>query len=116
MAETDFAELTSVIGYAIELVGVAVIVFGALLATLQLLRRWRQTASEERYFNFRRGLGRSMMLGLEFLVAGDIIGTVVVTPSIGDVISLGLVVLIRTVLVFTIHLEVEGRWPWQAAN
>jgi len=54
-----------------------------------------------------------MMLGLEFLVAGDIIRTVVVAHSITDVASLGLLVLIRTVLVFTIHLEVEGCWPWQ---
>ncbi len=54
-----------------------------------------------------------MLLGLEFLVAGDIIRTVVVANSISDVASLGLIVLIRTVLVFTIHLELEGRWPWQ---
>jgi uncharacterized membrane protein len=54
-----------------------------------------------------------MLLGLDFLVAGDIIRTVTVTHSITGVLSLGLIVLIRTLLVFTIHLEVEGRWPWQ---
>jgi uncharacterized membrane protein len=56
-----------------------------------------------------------MMLGLEFLVAGDIIRTVLVAHSISDLLSLGLLVLIRTVLVFTIHLETEGHWPWQPA-
>ena len=66
------------------------------------------------YHNFRREMGRAMLVGLEFLVAGDIIRTVVVTDTITGVASLGLVVLIRTVLVFTIHLEVEGHWPWQA--
>jgi uncharacterized membrane protein len=54
-----------------------------------------------------------MLLGLDFLVAGDIIRTVTVARSISGVASLGLIVLIRTLLVFTIHLEVEGRWPWQ---
>lgn len=57
-----------------------------------------------------------MLVGLEFLVAGDIIRTVVVIDTITDVASLGLVVVIRTVLVFTIHLEVEGHWPWQASK
>ena len=56
------------------------------------------------------------MLGLEFLIAGDIIRTVVVAHSLADILSLGLLVLIRTVLVFTIHLELEGRWPWQPAT
>ena len=54
-----------------------------------------------------------MLLGLNFLVAGDIIRTVIVSHSISNVASLGLIVLIRTFLVFTIHLEVEGQWPWQ---
>ena len=52
---------------------------------------------------------------MEFLVAGDIIRTVVIAHSLAEVASLGMIVLIRTVLVFTIHLEVEGRWPWQPA-
>ncbi len=54
-----------------------------------------------------------MMVGLEFLVAGDIIRTIIVAHTLTDIGGLGLLVLIRTVLVFTIHLEVEGRWPWQ---
>ena len=53
------------------------------------------------------------MTSMSFLEAGDIIRTVVVVDTITDVASLGLVVVIRTVLVFTIHLEVEGHWPWQ---
>jgi uncharacterized membrane protein len=58
-------------------------------------------------------MGRAILLGLEFLVAGDIIRTVVVDPTLDNVIVLGLVVLIRTFLSMTLQLEVDGRWPWQ---
>ena len=108
-----FAQAISVIGYAIETVGVVIIIAGSIWATRRLLRARSSEPGEMLYHTFRRDVGRAMMLGLEFLVAGDIIRTVVVATSLTDVLSLGLVVLIRTVLVFTIHLEVEGRWPWQ---
>ncbi len=58
-------------------------------------------------------MGRAMLIGLEFLVAGDIIRTVIVDHTLEDIAGLGLIVIIRTILVFTIHLELEGRWPWQ---
>jgi len=54
-----------------------------------------------------------MLIGLEFLVAGDIIRTVIVDHTLEDIAGLGLIVIIWTILVFTIHLELEGRWPWQ---
>jgi len=114
-SDFGFAQLISVTGYAVETVGVIIIIAGAVLATIQLLRGLSLVPGEQRYLNYRRSLGRAMMLGLEFLVAGDIIRTVVVAHSLMDVASLGLLVLVRTVLVFTIHLEVEGRWPWQPA-
>lgn len=110
-----FAQLISVTGYAVETVGVLIIIIGAVVATIRMLGGLSSVPGEERYRNYRRSLGRAMMLGLEFLVAGDIIRTVVVAHSLTDVASLGLLVLVRTVLVFTIHLEVEGCWPWQSA-
>jgi len=110
---TIFTTIISFTGYAIELVGVIIIVVGSIRATIAAANRRPSESSENLYRNYRREIGRAMMLGLEFLVAGDIIRTVVVDTSISAVASLGLVVLIRTVLVFTIHLEVEGRWPWQ---
>jgi uncharacterized membrane protein len=58
-------------------------------------------------------MGRAILLGLEFLVAGDIIDTVVVDPTLDNVIVLGLIILIRTFLGIALQLEVEGRWPWQ---
>ena len=65
------------------------------------------------YRTYRRQLGRSIILGLEFLIAGDIIRTVVVADTIENVAILGLIILIRSFLSVTLHLEVEGRWPWQ---
>jgi uncharacterized membrane protein len=62
---------------------------------------------------FRQQLGRSILLGLEFLVAADIIRTVAVTPDARSVAVLGGIVLIRTFLSFSLELEVTGYWPWQ---
>jgi uncharacterized membrane protein len=112
-ADLNFPQLISFTGYAVETVGVFVIVIGSIWATIRMLRGLSGEHKENQYQGYRRDLARAMLLGLEFLVAGDIIRTVVVANSISDVASLGLVVLIRTVLVFTIHLELEGRWPWQ---
>ncbi len=117
MADLDFMSVVAGVGYVVELIGVAVIVLGAAVASSQALRRRR--AGDEigaGFHDFRRGMGRAMLIGLEFLVAGDIIRTVVVPHTLMDVTSLGLLVVIRTILVFTIHLEVEGTWPWQSKS
>jgi uncharacterized membrane protein len=68
----------------------------------------------ELYDTYRRQLSRGILLGLEFLVAADIIGTVAVEPTYRSVGVLGLIVLIRTFLSFTLEVEIAGRWPWQA--
>jgi uncharacterized membrane protein len=106
-----FTNIVSVTGYAIEAFGVIIITVGFIVATYRVLTGDTATGSD-RFEHYRRELGRSMLLGLEFLVAGDIIRTVVVDHSMESILALGLVVLIRTVLVFTIHLEVHGYWPW----
>ena len=101
------------IGFYIEAIGVVVIVSGIGYSVLRYGYQLARHRSNELYQDFRRRIGRSLMLGLEFLVAGDIIRTLVISHAVSDVAALGLLVLVRTVLVFTIHLEVEGRWPWQ---
>jgi uncharacterized membrane protein len=100
------------IGTAIDAVGVAVIAGGAILAVLLTIGRIRQEDGGAYEF-FRRRLGRAILLGLEFLVAADIIRTVAVTPSGESVAVLGGIVLIRTFLSFSLQLEVTGAWPWQ---
>ena len=105
-----FTNIVSITGYAIEAVGIIIIVVGFILATYRV--SIGRTTESERLEHYRRELGRSMLLGLEFLVAGDIIRTVVVDHSMESILALSMIVLIRTVLVFTIHLEVHGYWPW----
>jgi uncharacterized membrane protein len=100
----------------IEVVGVAIIVLGGLVATLhylwQLLRTGRSAAV---YHAYRASLGRAILLGLEFLVAADIIGTVAVEPTLENLGVLAVIVLIRTFLSFSLEVEIQGRWPWQQA-
>ena len=100
------------IGTAIDAIGVAVIAGGAILAVFLTIGRIRQEDGGAYEF-FRRRLGRAILLGLEFLVAADIIRTVAVTPSGESVAVLGGIVLIRTFLSFSLQLEVTGAWPWQ---
>jgi uncharacterized membrane protein len=99
-------------GTAIDAVGVAVIALGALLAVVMTVGRNRR-ADGGAYDFFRRRMGRAILLGLEFLVAADIIRTVAVTPNAQSVAVLAGIVLIRTFLSFSLQLEMTGAWPWQ---
>ena len=103
------------VGTAVDTAGVAVMVFGATVATGRFLFN-KQGRTVNAYRLCRQDMGRAILLGLEFLVAGDIIRTVVVDPTLDNVIVLGLIVLIRTFLSLALQLEVEGRWPWQHGN
>ena len=100
------------IGSTIDAVGVAVIAGGAILAVGLTIAKARQEDGGAYEF-FRRRLGRAILLGLEFLVAADIIRTVAVTPTGESVLVLGGIVLIRTFLSFSLQLEMTGAWPWQ---
>ena len=108
----ELIEVAGVMGEVVELIGVLIIVFGFVYAFYSIFL-FKRKESEDRLGAFRTAAKKSMLLGLDFLVAGDIIRTVTVDPSLSKVASLGLLVVIRTALVFTIHLETEGRWPWQ---
>lgn len=108
-----FTEIISITGYAIEAIGVLVVIIGSVISSIIFIRSFRQLPEGVAYRTYRRQLGRSIILGLEFLIAGDIIRTVVVADTLENVAILGLIILIRTFLSLTLHLEVEGRWPWQ---
>jgi uncharacterized membrane protein len=97
-------------GTAIDAIGVAVIAGGALLAVVMTVG-WNRRGGGGSYDFFRRRLGRAILLGLEFLVAADIIRTVAVTPSAESVAVLAGIVLIRTFLSFSLQLEMTGAWP-----
>jgi uncharacterized membrane protein len=109
--------IISAIGEAIDFAGVAIIALGALSGVvLAVLDLSRQEPPTEVYGRLRTFLGRSLLLGLEFLVAGDIIRTVAIEPTFDSVIVLAIIVLVRTVLSLSIDVEIDGRWPWQAAQ
>ena len=109
----EFTDIISKAGYAIEAIGVLVIIVGSLLSSVEFLRSFRRLPEGVAYSTYRRQLGRSIIMGLEFLIAGDIIRTVIVADTLENVAVLGMIILIRTFLSVTLHLEVEGRWPWQ---
>ena len=110
---TKFTEVGSSIAHTIEAVGVVIITIGFIYAVISAIRNLSKKDKDTLITEFRKNIKTNMVLGLDFLVAGDIIRTVTVNPTLSGVASLGLLVLIRTMLVFTIHLEVHGRWPWQ---
>lgn len=106
----QFHEVMAMIGLALDGTGVLIVAVGAIIAMLHAsLRR----PPGDHYRVLREDLGRAIVLGLEFLIAGDIIRSVVVDPTVINVLVLGLIVVIRTFLSMTLQLEVEGRWPWQ---
>ena len=100
-----------------EMLGVAVIVLGAAVAVAAVVPKLSSGRDRSQaYHEFRSTLARGILLGLEFLVAADIIGTVAVEPTLENLYVLGLIVLIRTFLSFSLEVEIEGRWPWQGKS
>ncbi len=115
----EFRQIIETVGQLVDFAGVAVMVIGA-VASLPMAIRGHQPrqlpAGAEKlsfYRSYRQLLGRSILLGLELLVAADIIRTVAVTPTFVSVGVLAIIVLIRTFLSFSLELEITGRWPWQ---
>jgi uncharacterized membrane protein len=109
----EFARTVQDVGVAVDVAGVVVIVCGAVIATGVFVRRLleRRDAFSAVYHGFRQSLGRAILLGLEFLVAGDIIRTVAVSPTFTSVGVLAVIVLVRTFLSLSLQVELEGRRP-----
>jgi uncharacterized membrane protein len=99
-------------GKVVDVAGVTVTIVGALLA-LGLAARRAVRRDPDNYRLLRRQLGRSVLLGLELLVAGDIIRTVAVEPTVRNITVLAEIVLVRTFLSVSLETEISGRWPWQ---
>jgi uncharacterized membrane protein len=110
-------EIIVVISEVIDFAGVVIIALGAFLGVILCAQDLlRQERAVDAYSRLRTFIGRSLLLGLEFLVAGDIIKTVAIEPTFDSVIVLAIIVLVRTVLSLSIDVEIDGRWPWQAAQ
>lgn len=107
----ELGSIIQTVGEAVDALGVVAIVVGVLYAILDAALRGLRRVSPV-YTRFRRVLGRAILLGLELLVAADIIKTVAVTPTLDSVAVLAVIVLIRTFLSWSLELEISGRWPW----
>jgi uncharacterized membrane protein len=110
----EFTDTVESIGKIVEVAGVAIIVIGMVAATITAVTRLLgEMQVHDWYRDFRRSVGRSILLGLEFLVAGDIIRTVAIDPTFESVGVLAIIVAIRTFLSLELELEIDGRWPWE---
>ena len=110
----EFSEIVELVGRGVDAAGIVAIVGGIVVATILFaIRISRGTVFDNAYRFYRQGVGRALLLGLEILVAADIIRTVAISPTFTSVGILALIVLIRTFLSWTLELELEGSWPWR---
>jgi uncharacterized membrane protein len=110
----DFSAFAQGAGEFLDAAGVLFILGGVLVSTaVVLVMMFRYKSVHATYSSFRYNLARSIIIGLEFLIAGDIVRTVAGDLSLRSVLILGLIILIRTFLGVQFEVEIEGRWPWQ---
>ncbi len=108
-----YDRLVSDVVQAVEATGAAIMIVGASWALVDYaVSRVRQAGRSDAYRELRQRMGQAILLGLEILIIGDIVRTIIVDPTIDSVTVLGLVVLIRIVLSFSLEVEIDGAWPW----
>ena len=99
--------------HVISLVGVVVVVTGFLATAAQYPGLFRRLGPEQAFNTAKIRLGNALLLGLEILVVADVIETITVKPTLGSLVFLAGLVVVRTIVSWTLTLEVEGKWPWQ---
>jgi len=97
---------------ALEVLGVGAIMLGVIIASSTFALRLRYSPFEGAYRQYRADLGRGILIGLEFLIAADILRSLVISPKLESIGVLGGIVLVRTFLSFSIQVEIDGHWPW----
>ncbi len=113
----DIKHTIELIGIAFELAGVAVLVIGSLIAFVRsIVSLIRLRDGPAAYRHLRLYLGRSIVVGLELLIAADIVRSVAIDPTFASVGVLGLIVLVRTFLSWSLEVEINGEWPWQRSR
>lgn len=112
-----FREWVHIAVVAMEIVAVAIIVAGLASGLLRFaIEAAGQSTRAEAYHRFKVWMGRTLLLGLEILVAADVVNTVALEPTLNSVLALGLLVVIRTFLGWSLVVEIDGRWPWQTRD
>ncbi len=110
----NFSSFAQTAGQILDGIGIVVILGGVLVSTvLALLLVFKKRSAQELYRSYRHNLARSILIGLEFLVAGDIIRSVAGNLNLDSVVILAIIVVIRSLLGVEFEMEIEGRWPWQ---
>lgn len=109
----SFTEAMDWVSRGFEVVGIAVLVVGFLFGAVKALLAYAGGQRGGAYDLVRRYFGRSILLGLEILIAADLIRTVAIDPTLQNVLVLGLIILIRTFLSFTLEIEIDGVVPWR---
>lgn len=112
----SYTKLIDVIAAAFGIVGVGIVLVGFVASVVTAARLWSREDTSAAYASIRSTFGKSILLGLEVLVAGDIIRTVALEPTLGNLAVLGLLVVIRTFLAWSLEVEIDGRWPWTRAQ
>jgi uncharacterized membrane protein len=113
--ELTFDELMEVVVRGFEVGGVVILVVGSLAALVHAALSYRRVGGGEAYELARRNVGRAILLGLEFLIIADIVLTITVDTTLASAMALGLIVLVRTFLSFSLEVELEGSLPWRRA-
>lgn len=117
MNENTYTQAMTAVAQIFEAIAAAVLLFGLIYFAIMSLRQWARTRSgQSAYKLMRQGFGGVLLLSLEILVAGDLIRTVAVAPTLDNVIVLGIIVLIRTFLSFSLEIEMDGVPPWRKAT
>ncbi|MDP8905100.1 MAG: DUF1622 domain-containing protein [Chloroflexota bacterium] len=112
----EFAPIAEAVGIVADGVGVVLIVAGTIVAFARFGLNLYRRSGVRLYHRLRTDIGRSILLGLEVLVAADIIRTVAIEPTFESLGILAGIVLIRTFLSFALEVELTGRWPWQRSQ
>lgn len=116
MTDENFDALMETVVHGFEVAGVLVLVVGALAAFASASLSARRTGLTVAYESVRRGVGRAILLGLELLIIADIVLTITVDPTLRSALALGLIVLVRTFLSFSLEVELEGSLPWRRSS
>ena len=109
------AQFVDIFTITLEVLGVSAIMFGVLIASISFAKRLRSSEFDDSYRCFRADLGRGILIGLELLIAADILRSLVISPKLESVGVLAGIVLVRTFLSFSLQVEIDGHWPWQRA-
>ena len=113
--QISFDEVMELVVHGFEIGGVTILVVSSLAAVVTAAFSYRRIGALRTYEELRRNVGRAILLGLEFLIIADIVLTITVDPTLESSLALGLIVLVRTFLSFSLEIELDGTLPWRRA-